>query len=70
MANMTSPYRIQQAKEFDDPDALLEALDALLDEILEPEKDESRRGRLKRTFAGLLVLFGRRCADEGWLGRR
>ena len=63
---MASPYRIQEATQRDNAGALLESIDALLDEILESEKDEVRRARFKRAFAGMLVTFGRRCADEGW----
>ena len=65
---MANPYRIQQAKELETADALLESLDALLDEILELEQVEARRERLKRAFAGMLVTFGRRCGAEGWDG--
>ena len=63
---MASPYRVQEACQRDNAGAILESIDALLDEILENEKDEARRGRLKRAFAGLLVTFGRRCEEEGW----
>lgn len=63
-----NPYRIQQAVELQAADALLEALDALLDEAMWNE-DPERRNRLKRAFAGTLVTFGRRCAEEGWTGR-
>lgn len=62
---MANPYRLQQAKELEGPEALLESLDALLDEILQLEEDETRRERLKRAFAGMLVTFGRRCAEDG-----
>lgn len=59
-----SPYRTAAAKELGTADAMLDALDAMIDEALTGIEDADKRERYKRAFAGTLVTYARMVSHE------
>lgn len=49
---MANPYRTKTADEMMTSDAMLDALDAMIDEALSHVPEDEKRERLKRAFAG------------------